>query len=248
MDGGSFVVSGFLPIAYWTDLTLPDLNADQDANGFDELSVRSDDVIAHLTKRVDILIENNAEHVFDTPARLRLSRGRMFLHALEDVTVVTPAGEVHAKKRALFSVEVRSGTVSVRACSGPGHVSFIVCGQKLCVDPGREMLIADHMPAEQETLPADGVGRRNIRSRVLADGITVTTSDFSLVSMVNSRQHLAQLKCSASAGHILKRLVKTAAALELLSSSKGRYTARPVLDAPEGSDGPYRTVADRTSL
>ena len=136
------------------------------------------------------------------------------------------------KKGALVALNAENGTLRVRVLSGPGHVSVVARGKTIPLGPGREAYLANHIPGDDEAHCRDDLGRRELRTYPLSGGCALTICDFSIISLLASKHHLKDLSRSESTElrRIFGRLVKTAAAVEQLTTVKGRYLAKPPVD------------------
>ena len=99
----------------------------------------------------------------------------------------------------------------VQAVSGPNDVWVVVNKKRIDLLPGKEVLVTDHKPKDEEITLADGVGRRAPNTQDLDGGLKVTYSDFSLVSWLDAFEHLRPLRQAMSANekHIFDRIERT---------------------------------------
>jgi len=175
---------------------------------------------------------------------IRLRTGSFFLDANHNAKLETNLGEILIDDGALLSVQVGSGSTRVSALSGPGDVSLLVDKHKITLGPGQEALITDHSPTAEDTTPKDGIGRRDAHPKRSDSGIFVTLADFSMVSMIDSADHLRLVRRPRSARErqLLQHLLKTAAAVETLTRAKGPYRALPK-SAPSRPSEPVSPAA-----
>ena len=165
---------------------------------------------------------------------IHLRSGELFVFAPDYAIIETPLGEVHGDKGALFAVDTSSGNLRARALTGPGDVTVIAGKNKLPVPPGEEVMVSDHKPSTEETNPKDGVARRNPTTRALDDKLSVTVTDFNILSLIVSADYLKPIKKPhwANEKSALDQLIQTAAAIETITRSKGGYTGAPRITRP----------------
>lgn len=165
---------------------------------------------------------------------IHLRSGELFVFAPDYAIIETPQGEVHGDKGALFAVDTSSGNLRARALTGPGDVTVLAGNNKLPVPPGEEVMVSDHKPSAEETNPKDGVARRNPTSRALDDKLSVTVADFNILSLLVCADYLKPIKKPLWANEkaALEQLIRTAAAIETITQSKGGYTGAPRVSRP----------------
>jgi len=157
-----------------------------------------------------------------------ISEGECLISAGSGLTVLGPTAETIAKQNALIDVEAYAGNFRVKALSGPGHVSILEGDQSLPLHPGQEIMITKRKIDDSDKKPPDGIGRRFIEELKLKDGARAIMSDYSIMSFL-AAEHLLQLRRSADPKdqNIINRILKTAAAIQSLTASRGNYTASP---------------------
>ncbi len=196
---------------------------------------------------INVLAAGGTEFTEAADGTIKLRKGTVFMHAIDTAMVETPLGQVYGAKDALFSVDADYNLMRAEAVSGPSDVWVVVNKKRIDLAPGREVLVTDHAPKDEEVTPADGVGRRTPKTEEMDGGLKVTYSDFSLVSWLDAFDHLRPLRqgMSANEKHILDRIERTAAVVNTLTSAKGRYNAVPKKTKPEnpgGQPSPLRPV------
>lgn len=178
---------------------------------------------------VHILASGGSEFSELPDGSIALRKGSLFVHPSLDVTVKTELAQLQADKDSLFSVETDSGVSRIAAFSGPGDLHLIAGSRKFDLSPGQEVLITDHGPTQEETSPRDGIGRRRLTTTKVREDLFVSCADVSIVTLINSAGHLRPLRQPSSSAEkrILERLVRTAAALDTTTRSRGPYRAQP---------------------
>jgi hypothetical protein len=160
---------------------------------------------------------------------LEIRSGSLFLNVPDKTVCNTKVGQVHLAKNALAMVEAKEGCMRVKACSGPGAVTVMAGGKKIDLMPGEEVFIADHNPSKTETTPADGIGRRQVKSIKLQDGKIAVLSEFSIASMIGTREEMAMIRqpITPEHKHVRDVLMKTAVILQYLTNKHGQYSSKP---------------------
>lgn len=166
---------------------------------------------------------------------IHLRSGELFLYCPSQVLVDTPLGEVQADKGSLLAVDTSDGNLRARALTGPGDVMVLAGKNKLPVPPGEEVMVSDHMPTKDDTNPKDGVARRNPTTKPLEDRLSVTVTDFNILSLIVSADYLKPIKKPfwSQERSALEKLIQTAAAIETVTHSKGGYQGAPRATTPK---------------
>jgi hypothetical protein len=158
---------------------------------------------------------------------LRVSQGEVFVDAFAPVQLSTESAFIHAGKGALASVKCIQGNTYIKSCSPRGTVFVEVAGKSIELNPGEELLVTDHKPDASEVRPADGLGRRHCQTTALA-GRYITLSDFSIITLLSNTDSMTDLVHSrdSQSRRLVDRMLKTAAAVDLVMKYKGSYYAR----------------------
>ncbi len=156
---------------------------------------------------------------------VELQLGAIFVASGQPLTIKTALGSIKTHGDAMTVVEFRKGKLRVKSLSGPNTVSLEAAGHQINLGPGREALLVSHRPSKAESLPADGVARRNLSANSLDKKLSIVTGDFSIISALISYDFLSPLlhPKSASNKQMRDRVFKLAAAVELATSARGRY-------------------------
>lgn len=176
-----------------------------------------------------IMAEGGTEFTIGSDGAIKLRTGFLFIHAPRIAEVDTAVGQAFGDKDALFCVGASATRMRVLACSGPDDVWAVVGDHKLSVAPGQEVLICDHDPKDEDKMPPDGIGRRDLTTRKLTDDFSVTYADFSIVSLLFSQEHLKTVRQGLKSvdKDILERLERAAAAINTITAAKGPYKSTP---------------------
>jgi hypothetical protein len=152
-----------------------------------------------------------------------------FMEAREDTSIETDYGLIRVRRGAILTVEGDRAAVRIKALSGPKHIAITIGEQSLSMAPGQEVLLTPEKPTENQLAPRDGVGRRKAITCVIGKS-HVTVSDFSITSLVQSADYMQSLRLGNNAfeRQMMHRLLKTAAAIQMVTSGKrGAYVAKP---------------------
>lgn len=157
---------------------------------------------------------------------LLLYDGELFVDADSAMAISTAHGDVELRKGALAHIDMRGGNLHVKACSNAGDVAVFVREHRLPLQPGQEVILVNHAPSDRDMHPADGVGRRHQEIRQLTGGKHVVMSDFSVVTVLGNLNVIRSSNSEADK-RVIDRMLKTAAALDVLTRTRGAYQATP---------------------
>jgi len=177
---------------------------------------------------------------------VELMTGTIFLAASQPVEIKTSLGSVQARGDSMVSVELRRGRLRVMSLSGPNAIYVLAGNHKLDLSPGKEVLVVGHRPSRVEALPADGVGRRQLAVYALDKKLAVVSGEFSISSMLINMDYLRPLTHPVSEANrrSLDRLIKLAAAVQVVSARRGPYFVKPIEKA-EVPDWLFKVEATR---
>ncbi len=235
MQGADLTVNSLTPISF-KDRNHSTL--DLEFNGDDDESGATAHVFAPgynesllLTgKGINSLEESGSAKLTARKAasQFTLKTGSMFMNPICDTVIHTDLADVHAKKGSLFSVSTEEGGLRVAVCSGPGHVSLHVGESEITLTAGEEVVISDHKLSEAEQGKADGIGRRHFSNYKLSANRHVSICEISLSSVIGNWSGLSA--SSTENNHVAKqisgKMLKTAAALHVVTQSHGAYQSR----------------------
>lgn len=157
---------------------------------------------------------------------LLLYEGELFVDADSAMTITAVHGDVELRKGALVHIDTRGGNLHVKACSNAGDVAVSVRGHKMSLQPGQEVILVNHVPSDSDLHQADGIGRRRQEIRQLSGGMHVVMSDFSVITVLGNL-NAVRSSGTESNKRVIERMLKTAAALDVLTRSRGAYFAIP---------------------
>ena len=184
---------------------------------------------------VHILASGGSEFAQLADGTVGVRRGSVFIHPDGDLVVKTGIAQVKIDRDGLVLVESEGGLTRAAALSGPGHVELVAGSRSFPLSPGQEVLLTDHAPKPEETMPRDGVGRRRMSTTEAGDGLFASFADVSIVSLMHSAGHLRPLRRPSTAAEkrVLERLIRTAAALDATTRARGPFKAQPKEKAPQ---------------
>lgn len=202
--------------------------AQKTGSGFDILSIAQSQEAAGSPQTNGLTFlyaATGTKFVQDSPGVITLLKGAFFLNNQSGATVKTDIGEVHSGENSLLSVAYMPGMLRVKACSGHGDIWLKVGKSKISLESGKEVLLADHHPSAHEAAPEDGIGRRQLLDRQINRDTTAVVGDFSMVSMIHNADYMRSIKRQAdkTSKHLLDKLEKTAAAINIAQANRGRY-------------------------
>lgn len=251
-DGGTFKTESLKPIAYYQPAAVATGDADG-AAAHDRQS--GGQAIAHVyTEDADdvMVLTANANSAAVSAKQqgampvVTLKRGAVVMRMLQKATIASRHAQVQVRKGALVSMDLSGGVLRVVALSGPGDVTIVAAGRKLDLPPGREAVIAAGALEPDELKPEDGIGRRDVTSHELADGLALAVSEVSLTSLITSAPHFHAIKKPASAmtRNLQEQMLKTAAALHHLGLARGSFSGRSKPHRERQGNSVYRQVGN----
>jgi hypothetical protein len=211
-DGTTFLTKSAFPIAFMSTV-IPNANVFT-FNGDEQIDTAAGAKVSGAVGS-QIAMDNDGIKLFD---------GEIFVEATAPTSIETAHGLVEIKKGALVHVDMRNGNAHVKACGNAGDVVVYGYNHKFPIAPGQEVILTSHAPSQKDMLPADGVGRRNQETKKLEDGGHVIMSDVSLLTVISSQ---SALKNKPENKRVVERILKTAAALDMITRARGGYVAIP---------------------
>lgn len=178
---------------------------------------------------VHILAAIGTEFLSPKDGVIEMRSGSMFLEVEETTKLKINKSNVIANAGAVVGIESDGKTARIKSCSMPGTVALDVGNAELPLRAGHELTISERKMSEQDIMSHDGVGRRALSFH--SDGKRhVALSEFSICSLIKTTTYLRPLQHPATVDgeRKLDRLLKVAAATEVMGSKHGRYqTAKP---------------------
>src|SRR5262249_11198235 len=123
-----------------------------------------------------------------TPGHIGLEEGGVFTKVAQNTEIKTPLATVQADKGAIVSVRSGDGEIRVQACGGGGKVHVVANGQSMELNPGTELILADHEIQSVGNLANDGVARREVTPVSFGDKVKGVVNEFSMVSLLGQMQ------------------------------------------------------------
>lgn len=177
---------------------------------------------------------------------IRLHKGTIFVQASRKHQVLTELASINLSAGASVSIDAEPEGVRVRCFSGPKQVEVDCAGKKIAMNPAEELFLSKEHPTKRDALPSDGIGRRQLTLHKLSSGIFAVTGDFSIVSALNNVRSLKPIRAGVSLSdkNALKKTMKTAAVMNVVTGKRGRFFAPPTETANLPADL-YKDFAER---
>jgi hypothetical protein len=227
-NGGTFQTNSSKPIAFVS----PAMSEMDFGDGADNDTAYS--------APVAVVDSEGAMFRTDKEGALVLHRGEVLMQTTGNAVIKTIHGLITAKRGALVHITSKEGKVYIKACSN--DVVVRAHGTELTLTPGQEVLLSAVAPQQSDMHPSDGVGRRKQDVRQLADGTSVVMSDFSMITLIANLPSLRSAN-NPDGRKIIDRMLKTAAAIDVVTRAHGNYTATPKDMSPRHNDGGFSADA-----
>ncbi len=167
---------------------------------------------------------SGTEFITSNSGTIKLICGQLLARSESGDVIHTELGDAILQRNSVASIERWQGQLRLASYCEPQAVLFK--GEKgiFSLRWGQELVVTDHSPTWGDLLPNDGVARRNFEP-VAASNYSCTLTDFQLGSALKILPQLAVVrKPSTKNGYKLRaKLIKTAAALELVTGQRGRF-------------------------
>jgi hypothetical protein len=253
-DGASFTVNAFLPIAYRPSAAAS-LELEEDdgaANANDAGAVAT--IFTHegaqvmtaqgVTNGYEPHVQKSLTPARRTPAVARLNSGDLLINLSCDTNIRTHFGDIHAKKGALLSASMQGRQLRIAALTGPGHVTVVTGGKTIELSLGQELVVSDRPLDSDDLSKADGVGRRTFRTITLGSGLYASVCEVSLISLISQAEHMEAIRHPHTAleKKIAAELIRSAAALQVVTQGRGGYQARPRERKLDEANEPFKPV------
>ncbi len=159
--------------------------------------------------------------------RVVISSGTILFVPFKTTTVETPNGIVHIDAKAVALVSSTDAGLAVYDLEDQhkGSVSVESNGHNVVLSPGRHVMITKHHGAEFAQINAvETIAHRNVQS-IVKNGHTAHTSEFSLLSALDTVKPLKALAMSkhVHAKQIADRMMKTTAIILQIGGTAGQY-------------------------
>lgn len=156
--------------------------------------------------------------------------GKTLICPNRNLKVKTPLGIISAPAQSRFLLSVMPGVIRVYNCQSK-EMKFYFENKYRRISIAEEFSVFDHRPTQEEVLPNDGVGRKEITLHDL-DGrqVTAATTAFSVLSILTSPHLLRDWKRRSSYDKKLEHgFLKAAAAHSATSNSAESFYQAPVV-------------------
>ncbi len=162
---------------------------------------------------------------------ISLSSGNIFFSTPRALRVMTPLGVIDANANSRFFVALPQDSGSVRVLNCSSKTIKFESGKKFRrITSCQEFCLFDHRPTQEEVLPADGLGRKEVVLHEVEGQTTASINSFLIVTMLASPNFLGDWRRdSATDKKLLSVMLKSAAALESASPSSEQFYVAPNL-------------------
>lgn len=166
----------------------------------------------------------------ETEDTISLEAGQALFCPNRSLKIKTPLGMVSAPAQSRFLISVIPGVVRIYNFQSK-EMKFAFENKFRRISIAEEFSVFDHRPTQEEVLPNDGIGRKEITLHDL-DGrqVTAATTTFSVLSLLTSPQFLKSWKRRSSYDKKLEHgFLKAAAAHSATSSNSESFYQSPTL-------------------
>lgn len=165
---------------------------------------------------VNVLHSLGTEITIAGDKQINLRNGCMFLEPKIDTVINAGTVKISCKQHVPLQIERNGAIVKVKGFGGINGIEVISGNQRTTLSAGQELCVT-HGDIGDKVAFSDGIGRRVLSSRPVADG-RETLSQFSITSALLNGAHLKQLINARNAELKQERdkVLKTAAALHVI--------------------------------
>ena len=160
---------------------------------------------------------------------LLLKRGEVFVAASKPTVVNAGQCVISLSPGSLAHVDAHDGTVKVRnlfdAGKGGIHVKLADGQHSVTVQLGQEIIVSH---SGNVRASADRVGRRRVKETTLSNGQTISTSEYSLLSVIHDSEVLGDMFASQDAHEkaFVDKMMKMSVCLMTVTSSHGPFSTQ----------------------
>lgn len=185
-----------------------------------------------LRKPVHVLGTPGSRFVASESGNIGLLSGKVLLHSHTPQVVCTQLGDVYLQSDAVATLERWQGEFRAQCCSKPKSAILVADKCGVPMNWGMEALVTDHRPSLADVAPDDRIGRRNFEMHDLTGKFCVI-SDFSIPTLLVKSEHLKPVRKAQTTRNkqLRDHLLKTAAAMQVVTAAKGRYYLQSELAA-----------------
>jgi hypothetical protein len=246
VDGATFNVTTYAPISY-TTTSVSELD-DQTTDTSEDIQLIGKVLIPGLNRLQALTMElSNAKlRSFESvhpsaftkrpsgEATVHLQRGEIFLNPNTNIKISTELAKVSAKKGSLISLSRDNSSLRVANCGNTGDIEIAINGQTFILNSGEEINIRTIAKASQdngrnflESGNRDKIGRRGFAILSSSNGVEISSCEISIAGLISGSENFKALRhpSNASERYLTARLLKTAAALQTVTGSRGSYQA-----------------------
>ncbi len=157
-----------------------------------------------------------------------LRPGHSVIVASQDTELTSAFGKVKLREGSLVLVSKQSTGLSIYNLhdNRKDSVAVELKGVQYCLAPGQHLTIANSKTSDFSSINAlEAIGHRSLTSRIIDNGMSIFTSEFSVPNAIDSVSSLRNLTASSNPQlkKVKDRMIKTAAVLMYLSGSQGEF-------------------------
>jgi len=228
LNGASFTVAALKPISYTSSAAVTTDGDSSSAQGESVEAYNTIDIARILVSggsKLLTLTSHGAD--INCIAGITLTSGELLISPIRKTTIHSEFGEIQLRKGALLSLNRDKSGLRAINCGATGDVVVRVCAREILLAAGEELVLSNYILSNNEANKADGIGRRRVQQFQLGSGVYGTLCDVSLISMLTNTQYMQALKHPSNSAlkQMAFRLLKTASAIQTVSSQKGAYQA-----------------------
>ncbi len=187
-------------------------------------------IIAQTPSRPPLFVVGNRMLIQpdETAGTIALASGQILMCPTRDLKIKTPLGSITAPAQSRFLISVSEGVVRIYNCRGQ-EMRFAFENKYRRIPVAEEFSVFDHRPTQDEVLPVDGIGRKEITLHDI-DGkqITAATTTFSVLSLLTSPKFLGDWRRRSAFDKKIERgFLKAAAALSASTPNNENFYQTP---------------------
>lgn len=194
---------------------------------------RGGNINAGLTAKAPILIIGSALPVNQSRENgtdsIALTNGQLFIQAPRSLHIATPLGALKGGPDSRFFLTLNENSLRILNCSSK-ELKLEANGKYRRITPFEEFALYNHRPAQEEVLPPDGLGRKEVSMHDVDGTNTASTCSFLIPTMLVSPYFLgAWPRESALDKRLVSTMLKSAAVFDSVHPSSEQFYVAPDL-------------------
>lgn len=192
---------------------------------------RGSNLNAGLTAKAPILIIGSALPVSQDRENgsdsIALANGQLFMQAPRSLHIATPLGVLKSSPDSRFFLTLNENSLRILNCSSK-ELKLEANGKFRRITPFEEFALYNHRPAQEEVLPPDGLGRKEVSLHDVDGTTTASTCSFLIPTMLVSPYFLgAWPRESALDKRLVSTMLKSAAVFDSVHPSNEQFYVSP---------------------